>query len=64
MKEARTKHHIFCNYFSTDPTTCKFCERLEEEYPMENMTPDELLKKYFPDAIPIPRDDNEKRNDS
>ena len=43
------EHHIWCNYWMKDRKTCKMCERLFKEYPMDK-TPDEMLKKYFPDV--------------
>ena len=50
-KKDRTEHHIWCNFFMRDPKTCKMCDRLYEEYPMDGLTPDELLKKHFPNVI-------------
>ena len=47
MKE----HHIWCNYFMKPAKGCKFCKRLHKEYPMDDLTPDELQEKHFPDAI-------------
>lgn len=45
------KHHIWCNYFSIDPSKCKMCKRLYKEYPIDNMTPTDMIKKYFPKVI-------------
>jgi len=30
---------------------CKMCERLNREYPVKDSTPEELMKRYFPNAI-------------
>lgn len=51
MKNVRKEHHLWCNYFMGDPNKCKMCDRLYKEYPMNNLTPDELLKTYFPKVI-------------
>lgn len=45
------QHHIWCNFPHTNPDTCKMCERFYRDYPMDGLTPDELQKKHFPDAI-------------
>jgi hypothetical protein len=45
------QHHIWCNFPHTNPDTCKMCERFYRDYPMDDLTPDELLKKHFPNAI-------------
>jgi len=48
------KHHPWCNYFNTPTKGCKLCARLFKEYPvLENMTSDELAKKYFPNVTKI-----------
>lgn len=49
--QVRRQHHIWCNYWHGDPATCKFCNRLYKEYPMDGLTPDELQQKYFPNVI-------------
>ena len=50
IKEKR--HHIWCNYFRlADVSKCRMCARLNKEYPMGNMTEDELLLKYFPNVV-------------
>ena len=43
-------HHIWCNYWTRPEEDCKFCVRLRKEYPEDGRTPDEMLKKYFPDV--------------
>jgi len=47
-------HHVFCNGHPNSPVeTCKWCsgpEGLLAKYP-EDCSPDELVKKYFPNAI-------------
>ena len=45
-------HHIWCNYFMQPEKDCKMCKRLREKYP-DNLSPDGLQKKYFPDAIKV-----------
>ena len=45
------QHHIWCNFPHRNPDTCKMCERFYRDYPMDGLTPDELLKKHFPDDI-------------
>lgn len=46
------QHHIWCNYFMTDPKTCRMCKGLFENYPMdENTTIEEMMEKHFPDVI-------------
>jgi len=47
----KRQHHIWCNFPHTNPDTCKMCERFYRDYPMDGLTPDELQKKHFPDAI-------------
>lgn len=34
-----------------DPKDCKMCDRLYKEYPMDGLSQDELVKKYFPNVI-------------
>jgi hypothetical protein len=41
-------HHIWCNFPIKPVEECEFCK---EQYPEDNLTPEELAKKYFPDAI-------------
>ena len=43
-------HHIWCNYWFRPEEGCKPCKRLKEKYPEDNLTPDELLEKHFPDV--------------
>ena len=46
-------HHIWCNYAAAGPMEdCKQCKGLFEKYPMTGLTPEELQRKHFPDAIP------------
>ena len=46
------EHHPWCNYFyRPNPQKCKMCERLYKEYPINGMTLDEMMGKYFPDVI-------------
>jgi hypothetical protein len=33
MKESRKNHHVWCNYYDGDPTTCKMCDKLDERAP-------------------------------
>lgn len=44
-------HHIWCNWFMRPREGCTMCERLYQEYPPEGLTPEELVKKHFPDVI-------------
>jgi len=45
-------HHLWCNFQSSrKPETCDQCKRLYAEYPMGNMSGDQMKDKYFPDAI-------------
>ena len=44
------KHHIWCNRYFESVEGCKECERLYKEFPLDNLTPDEALKKYFPNV--------------
>jgi len=47
------EHHIWCNFFYKPREGCEMCERLYEQYPdSDKLTPDELLKKYFPNVEP------------
>ena len=50
-KREKTEHHIWCNYFMRPREGCKLCERLYKEYPTGKMTPNELLKRHFPNVI-------------
>ena len=43
------EHHIWCNHFMR-ALPCESCQRLNENYPMAGLTPDEALAKYFPDV--------------
>lgn len=45
------QHHIWCSHQLSNPDTCKMCDKFYKLYPMNGITPDELLKKHFPDAI-------------
>jgi len=46
------EHHVWCNYYHKPREGCEMCKRLYEAYPdTDRLTPDELLKKYFPDAV-------------
>jgi len=42
------EHHIWCNFFMRPREECPSCKRLDELYPMDGITPDELLVKHFP----------------
>jgi hypothetical protein len=43
-------HHTWCNRDpATDPETCDMCKNLKEKYP-ENCSPEELVKKHFPNV--------------
>lgn len=53
-----TGHHIWCNYSGSRKAEDCTCKKLHEEYPMNvtpdelnNLTPDELIDKYFPNVI-------------
>ena len=64
IKAELDRHHIFCNFFSGPPVTCKQCIRLKELYPEYNLdgtirTPKELVDQFFPDAIIRPGVKNE-----
>ena len=48
---SKSQHHIWCNYFHGPVDKCKMCKRLRKEYPDDELKPDELWKKYFPDTI-------------
>jgi hypothetical protein len=50
-KRATNGHHIWCNFWNGPVETCVLCKGLYERYPMDGMSPDELQKKHFPDAI-------------
>ena len=42
-------HHIWCNDFLEVPVEdCEMCRGLKKDYPMDNLTEEELAKKYFP----------------
>lgn len=45
------EHHIWCNYFMLPAKDCKMCKGLRKEYPEDDLAPDELAKKYFPDVV-------------
>ena len=49
------RHHIWCNFWSTPISTCKQCKGLYRDYPMGNMSEDDLQKKYFPSVIKVSR---------
>lgn len=52
IKKKPTEHHIWCNYFMLkEPDKCPMCKRLNREYPMDGMTEDALVLKYFPNVI-------------
>ena len=43
-------HHPWCNYFYREREGCKMCEGLFRKYPLNDLTPDEMLEKYFPNV--------------
>jgi len=45
------EHHIWCNFSHKPVEDCEMCKGLNERYPMEGLTGDELQKKYFPNAV-------------
>ena len=45
------KHHIWCNSWNMPAETCTQCKSLRERYPDEILSPEELMEKYFQDAI-------------
>jgi len=47
------EHHIWCNYYILPVEKCKSCKRLNKLYPMDGLTPDELMENHFPDAIKV-----------
>jgi hypothetical protein len=44
-------HHVWCNYYIGPVENCSQCKRLDELYPDTSLSPEELQKKHFPDAI-------------
>lgn len=44
-------HHIWCNFWNKPVEKCEQCKMLFDMYPINNLNEDELLKKYFPNAI-------------
>jgi hypothetical protein len=56
MKKKAKRHHIWCSWQSKDPETCGMCKRLKAQYPEPKtfrfFAPAEMVRKYFPDAIP------------
>ena len=51
-KEDYEKHHIWCNFaMFRRVEECKQCKGLFKDYPMEGLTPDELMKKHFPNNV-------------
>jgi hypothetical protein len=52
------KHHIWCNFWGAGPASeCRQCKFMFANYPMDDMTPDELQKKHFPNVIKRPGTD-------
>ena len=49
----QVEHHIWCNFFGAPREGCKMCEGLYEHYPMDKLSGDELLEKYFPEVIKV-----------
>jgi hypothetical protein len=54
-------HHIWCNGDPRiDPKKCKWCASdngklgLIKNYPEDELTPEELVRKHFPNVIPRP----------
>ena len=45
------EHHIWCNFFVNPRKGCKQCEDLYKRYPMDEKTPNDLLKKHFPKVV-------------
>ena len=46
------KHHIWCNNATFKKVgDCDMCKSFFKAYPMEGLTPDELIKKHFPGGI-------------
>lgn len=44
-------HHMWCNYwFSRHPDDCRLCKDLNQKYPMNNLTEEDLMEKYFPEV--------------
>ena len=51
-KEEKVKeHHIWCNFWTGPVETCEMCKRFNKSYPMDGLTPDELIKKHFPNVV-------------
>ena len=46
-----SEHHIWCNFFMRSREGCKMCDEAFKLYPMEGLTPDELLTKHFPNVV-------------
>jgi len=45
-----TEHHIWCNYFNRSVEECKQCKQLYELYPLDFLSAEEALEKYFPEV--------------
>ena len=46
------RHHIWCNFYGVGLSSeCRQCKSLKALYHEKESTPDELQKKYFPNAI-------------
>jgi len=45
------QHHIWCNHSHRPVETCVMCKGLYKNYPMGDLTPDELQQQHFPNAI-------------
>lgn len=48
------EHHVWCNFFLEEPAaTCSMCSGLKKDYPIQNLTEDELMAKHFPQVRKI-----------
>ncbi len=45
------QHHIWCNWPFVPVAECRYCKGLLKDYPMDGMSGEELMKKYFPDNV-------------
>jgi hypothetical protein len=47
------QHHVWCNFFMRPREGCWMCEELYKKYPMNGLTPDELMAKHFPNNVKV-----------
>lgn len=46
------RHHVWCNFWNSPVETCKQCKGLYKDYPMGDLSEEELRMKHFPNVIP------------